>query len=234
RKNLKVRWPLTEVIFVTNDTGKQALTAFKDLILQELNVKNMTFTDDPLDFQEIIFSPNFKELGPKFKKKANDIANWMRSQTGHDAMKIANELTEKGKFTVKIEEDQIIIDKEDLEIRITEREGYSGSPFIEGNLFLNLGLNNELIKEGFVRDLIRRIQSMRKDMVLVYDAEIKVNFSQFDSEAIETIKDYASFIQEEVLATNLNFSKTKEGFTKDWKIQDPHGNIREITISILK
>ncbi|MFX0152066.1 MAG: isoleucine--tRNA ligase, partial [Candidatus Hodarchaeota archaeon] len=234
RKDLKVRWPLTEVIFVTNDTGKQALTAFKDLILQELNVKDMTFTDDPLDFQEIIFSPNFKELGPKFKKKANDIAKWMRNQTGHDAMKIANELTEKSKFTVKIKNEQIVIDKEDLEIRITEREGYSGSPFMEGNLFLNLGLNNELIKEGFVRDLIRRIQSMRKDMALVYDAEIKVNFSQSDSEAIETIKDYSSFIQEEVLATSLNFSKTKEGFTKDWKIQDPHGNIREITISIQK
>jgi isoleucyl-tRNA synthetase len=234
RKDLKVRWPLTQVIFVTNDTGKQALTAFKDLILQELNVKDMTFTDDPLDFQEIIFSPNFKQLGPKFKKKANDIANWMRSQTGHKAMEIANELTDKGNFTVKIKEDQIVIDKDDLEIRITEREGFSGSPFIEGNLFLNLELNNELIQEGFVRDLIRRIQSMRKDMALVYDAEIKVNFSQSDPEAIETIKDYSSFIQEEVLATSLNFSKTEEGFTKDWKIQDPHGNVREITISIQK
>ncbi|MFX0185652.1 MAG: DUF5915 domain-containing protein, partial [Candidatus Hodarchaeota archaeon] len=234
RKDLKVRWPLTQVIFVTNDSGKQALTAFKDLILQELNVKDMTFTDDPLDFQEIIFSPNFKQLGPKFKKKANDIANWMRSQTGHTAMEIANELTDKGTFTVKIKEEEFVIDKEDLEIRITEREGYSGSPFIEGNLFLNLELNNELIKEGFVRDLIRRIQSMRKDMALVYDVEIKVNFSKSDPEAIETIKDYSSFIQEEVLATSLNFSKSEEGFTKNWKIQDPHGNIREITISIQK
>jgi isoleucyl-tRNA synthetase len=234
RKGLKARWPLTQVIFVTNDTGKQALIAFKDLILQELNVKDMTFTDDPLDFQEIIFSPNFKQLGPKFKKKANDIANWMRSQTGYKAMEIANELTDKGTFTVKIKEGQIVIDQEDLEIRITEREGYSGSPFIEGNLFLNLELNSELIQEGFVRDLIRRIQSMRKDMALVYDAEIKVNFSQSDPEAIETIKDYSSFIQEEVLATTLNFSKTEEGFTKDWKIQDPHGNVRKITISIQK
>ncbi|MFX1516373.1 MAG: isoleucine--tRNA ligase [Promethearchaeota archaeon] len=233
QKGLKARWPLPQVIFVTNDEGKEALVTLKSLILQELNVKDMTFTDDPLEFQEIIFSPRFKKLGPKFKKNANDIATWMRSQRGKKAKDIADQITQKGSYQVTIKGEVFEISKDDLEIKITEREGYSGASFSHGDLFLNLELTEDLINEGFVRDLIRRIQSMRKDMELEYDAEIKVNISKTDSNIIEVIKNYSHLIKEEVLAESLDFQPSQEGFTKQWHIQDPHDNIREITITIL-
>ena len=234
QKGLKARWPLPQVIFVTNAEGKEALVTLKDLILQELNVKDMTFTDDPLEFQEIIFSPNFKQLGPKFKKNANTVANWMRNQKGQTAKEIADKIAQKEVYQINIDGNDFEIHKDDLEIRITEREGFSGTAFSHGDLFLNLELTEELIHEGFVRDLIRRIQSMRKDMELEYDAEITVNFSKADSKTIEIISNYSTLIKEEVLAHELNFLTSQEGFTKEWKIQDPHDNIREVIINIQK
>jgi len=74
KKDLKVRWPLQQVVIVTNATGKKAVTAFKTLIMQELNVKALEFSNDPLSFQDIEFAPNFKNLGPKFKKNANAVS----------------------------------------------------------------------------------------------------------------------------------------------------------------
>ncbi|MHA2203476.1 MAG: DUF5915 domain-containing protein, partial [Candidatus Hodarchaeales archaeon] len=206
----------------------------KDLILQELNVKDMNFTDDPLEFQEIIFSPNFKQLGPKFKNDANTVATWMRSQKGQKAKEIADQITQEGSYQITIEKNAFEINKDDLEIKITEREGYSGASFSLGDLFLNLDLTEDLINEGFVRDLIRRIQSMRKDMELEYDAEITVNFSKTDTKIIEIINNYSTLIKEEVLALKLDFLASQEGFTKEWNIQDPHDNIRQITINIQK
>jgi isoleucyl-tRNA synthetase len=234
QKGLKARWPLPQVIFVVNDEGKEALVTLKELILQELNVKDMTFTDDPLEFQEIIFSPNFKQLGPKYKKSANAVATWMRRQRGQKARDIADQITQKGSYCVAIEGNDFEISKEDLEIRITEREGYSGASFSHGDLFLNLELTEDLINEGFVRDLIRRIQSMRKDMELEYDTEIIINISKTDPKIIEVINNYSTLIKEEVLAEKLDFQASEKGFTKEWSIQDPHENIREITISIQK
>ncbi|MFX1506209.1 MAG: isoleucine--tRNA ligase [Promethearchaeota archaeon] len=234
QKGLKARWPLPQVIFVSNKEGKEALVTLKDIILQELNVKDMTFTDDPLEFQEIIFSPKFKILGPKFKKKANTVASWMRSQKGKEAKEIADQITQKGSYKVTIEGEAFEISKDDLEIKITEREGYSGASFSHGDLFLNLELTVDLINEGFVRDLIRRIQSMRKDMELEYDDEIIVNISKTDSKIVEVIKNHSALIKEEVLAHRLEFLTSQEGFTKEWKIQDPLDHIREITISLQK
>jgi isoleucyl-tRNA synthetase len=232
KKDLKVRWPLQQVVIVTNDAGKKAIKSFKDLILQELNVKSLDFSDDPLTFQDIELSPNFKQLGPKFKKNANNVAAWMKSQKGMDAKEIANILTEKGTYKALINGKRVTISEEDLEVRITEKEGFGGSSFKEGDLFLNLALSEELVQEGFVRDLIRRIQSMRKDLELVYDAEISVHFTKLDSDIKEVISKYSQLIQDEVLATSLEFSAKKKGFKKDWTIQDPDGNSREVTIKI--
>jgi len=233
KKDLKARWPLSQVIFVTNAEGKKALTTFEDLILQELNVKKINFTDNPLEFQEIIFSPKFKELGPKYKKNANVVANWIKSQKGQTAKDIAEELSKKGSYTTTINGNTFKISNSDLEIRITEKEGFSGSSFCHGDLFLDLSPTKDLIQEGFVRDLIRRIQSMRKDMELDYDAEIFVSFTKTETETNKIIEKYSTLIMEEVLAKNLDFSSQK-GFIKDWTIQDPTGKVREISIILNK
>ena len=232
RKNLKARWPLQEVILVSSATGKKAITSCKDLIMQELNVKSLEFSDDPLAFQDIEFAPNFKQLGPKFKKNANDVATWMKAQKGSTAKEIAQVLNEKGEYQATINEEELTINKDDLEVRITEKEGYSGSSFKEGDLFLNLTQSDALIHEGFVRDLIRRIQSMRKDLELVYDANISVHLTKLDATTKKIVKEYTSLIQDEVLATNLDFSVIKEGFKKDWSIKDPQGKTRNVSISI--
>jgi isoleucyl-tRNA synthetase len=233
QKDLKARWPLSQVIFVANEQGKDALTAFEDLILQELNVKAIDFTDDPLEFQEIIFSPNFKRLGPRFKKNANTVATWMKNQKGQKAKDIAETLSKKGTYNATISGKTLEILNDDLEIRITEKEGFSGASFSHGNLFLDLTINEELTHEGFIRDLIRRIQSMRKDMELAYDTEIILSFSNTDEETNDIITQFLELIKDEVLAIVLEFSSRK-GFTKDWAIQDSHGKTREVRISLEK
>jgi len=232
KKDMKVRWPLQKIVIVTNKTGKKAVTAFKTLIMQELNVKALEFSNDPLSFQDIEFAPQFKKLGPKFKKNANAVATWMKAQKGSDSKKIAQTLEETGEYVIEIDGKKVTISSEDLEVRITEKEGYSGSPFQEGDLFLNLEMNSDLIQEGFVRDLIRRIQSMRKDLELIYDAEIELNLTKLGVETKKIVKAYSNLIKEEVLATKLSFTSKKKGFKKDWIIQDPEGKDRSITINI--
>jgi isoleucyl-tRNA synthetase len=232
KKDLKVRWPLQKVVIVTNKTGEKAVTAFKTLIMQELNVKALEFSNDPLSFQDIEFAPQFKKLGPKFKKNANAVAKWMKAQKGSDSKEIAQTLEETGEFVIEIEGKKVTISSDDLEVRITEKEGYSGSPFKEGDLFLNLEMTSDLIQEGFVRDLIRRIQSMRKDLELIYDAEIELNLTKLDVETKEIVKTYSELIKQEVLASKLDFTSKKKGFKKDWIIQDPEEKNRNITINI--
>jgi len=232
RKDIKLRWPLSQVIFVCDDHAKKALTSLQELVKQELNVKEIIFSDNPLEFQEITFSPNFKTLGPKYKKHANSVASWIKTQSGQKAKEIADTLKKEGKYSTEIEGEQITIDTDDLDIRIIEREGYSGASFEHGNLFLNLDLSEDLRKEGFVRDVIRRIQSMRKDLELPYDAEISVHVSEIDEESRKTIQDFTPLIQEEVLALSLDFKEAKKGFKKEWNIVDPSGNTHQLTITI--
>jgi isoleucyl-tRNA synthetase len=232
KKDLKVRWPLQQVVIVTNSTGKKAVTAFKTLIMQELNVKALEFSNDPLSFQDIEFAPNFKKLGPKFKKSANAISTWMKAQKGADSKKIAKILKENGEHKIEIGGKEVTINSDDLELRIIEKEGFIGSPFQEGDLFLNLTMTPELIQEGFVRDLIRRIQSMRKDLELIYDAEIELHLTKLDAQTKKIVNAYSNLIKEEVLASKLVFTSNKKGFKKDWTIQDPEGKDRNITINV--
>ncbi|MHA1454259.1 MAG: isoleucine--tRNA ligase, partial [Promethearchaeota archaeon] len=212
KKDLKVRWPLQQVVIVTNSTGKKAVTAFKTLIMQELNVKALEFSNDPLSFQDIEFAPNFKKLGPKFKKSANAVSTWMKAQKGADSKKIAKILKENGEHKIEIGGKEVTINSDDLELRIIEKEGFSGSPFQEGDLFLNLAMTPELIQEGFVRDLIRRIQSMRKDLELIYDAEIELHLTKLDAQTKKIVNAYSNLIKEEVLASKLVFTSNKKGF----------------------
>ncbi|MHA1993708.1 MAG: isoleucine--tRNA ligase [Candidatus Hodarchaeales archaeon] len=232
KKDLKARWPLQEVIIVSSASGKKAVTSCKDLVMQELNVKSLEFSNNPLEFQDIELAPNFKQLGPKYKKNANDVATWMKAQKGSTAKEIAQILEEKGEYQVTINGEELIIDKDDLEVRITEKEGFSGASFKEGDLFLNLSLTDELIQEGFVRDLIRRIQSMRKDLELAYDANISVHVTKLNPNTKKIVTKYTSLIKDEVLATDLDFSATKKGFKKEWAIQDPQGKTRKVSITI--
>lgn len=232
QKNIKTRWPLSQVIFVANDNGKAALTVLKDLVTQELNVKEIIFTDDPLAFQEIEFAPNFEKIGPKYKNKANNVATWMRSQKGQKSKDIANLLNNQGSYRAMINGEEVFVEKDDLEIRTIEKEGYTGASFDGGDLFLNLELTEELINEGFVRDLIRRIQSMRKDLQLPYDAEITLNLN-VDPTTSKVIENHSSLIKSEVLASRMEFSISTEGLVKEWTILDPTGTSREVQINIV-
>ncbi|MFW9778114.1 MAG: isoleucine--tRNA ligase [Candidatus Heimdallarchaeota archaeon] len=233
QKNIKVRWPLGQVVFVANEIGKPALTRLKELVVQELNVKEMIFTDDPLAFQEIVFSPNFDKIGPKHKGKANNIAKWMRDQKGQNSKDIADILNEQGFYKAKINGEEVTIEQEDLEIRITEKEGYTGASFEGGDLFLNLELTEELINEGFVRDLVRRIQSMRKDLQLPYDAEIALKL-KVDQQTARVIESYSTLIKTEVLASQVEFSTSDKGLVKEWTILDPKGTTRDVKINVVQ
>jgi len=156
----------------------------------------------------------------------------MKAQKGAESKKIASILKENNEYPVKIDGKEVMISSDDLELRITEKEGYGGSPFQEGDLFLNLEMTRELIQEGFVRDLIRRIQSMRKDLELIYDAEIELHLTKLDAQTKKIINTYSDLIKEEVLASKLDFTSKKKGFRKDWIIQDPEGKDRNITINV--
>lgn len=231
KKDYKSRWPLKEAIFVVNKEGKKAIKVMEEHIKAELNIKSIVFADDPLEFQDISLVPNFKELGPIFKKQANKIANWIRSQDESSAKEIAGKIKDLGKVTVSINGEDVELTDNFLSLRIVEKEGYAGGTFGEGNIFLNLTQDDELIREGFVRDIIRRVQSMRKDMELVYDAQVTLSLV-LEKETKKMIQGYEDLIKEEVLSKEITFSKLKSGFSQDWEIVDPTGTIHNVYISL--
>ena len=122
-------------------------------------------------------------------------------------------------FTIETEVGSFKILEEHIEIISSGREGYSDAAFEGGQVFIKTELTPELIQEGLVRDIIRRVQSMRKDADLEYTQNIKLYY-QGDKEIKEAIETWVDYIKTETLSTMIKTGVVKHGVTSKWEIDD--------------
>ncbi len=195
---------------------------FTDIIASELNVKAVEYTDDVRDFTTYTFKPQLKTLGPKYGKILGDIRAKLTELEGNAAM---DELNEKGYITLNAGGADIQLEKEDLLIEMKQMEGFVANSDKGVTVVLDTNLTPELIEEGFVRELISKIQTMRKEADFEVMDRINVYVSGNDKIA-DIMERNSSQIKTVVLADAIVADKT-QGYSKPWDI-----NGENVTLSV--
>ncbi len=192
---------------------------FVDIIADELNVKSVEFTDDIEQFISYNIKPQLKTVGPKYGKHLGKIKTALSELNGN---KTVSDLAKVGYITLDIDGEQIKLEREDLLIESAKTEGYTSESDYGITVVLDTHLTDELIEEGFVREVISKIQTMRKDSGF----EVMDNITLYVSgnEKIENIVGKNSnFIKDEVLATDIKLEICDNA--KEWNINGEKVNI---------
>lgn len=197
---------------------------FISIVAEELNVKHVEFTTEAADFISYSFKPQMRTLGPKYGKMLNAIRTALTELDGTAAMA---ELNESGVLKLTIEGQEIELTKDDLLISTAQKEGYVAATDNGYTVVIDTNLSEELLEEGFVREIISKVQTMRKEADFEVQDHILVAYTGNDKVAAIMAKN-ADYIASEVLANSVT-EGTLDGYTKDWKI-----NGEEVTFTVKK
>jgi len=214
KANLKVRQPLRKLIVVVDKSKNDALSKMKDVILDEVNIKELVVLNDDSEIVNKSAKANFKVIGPKFSKKVNLVANLIKQL---DRNSIS--LLEKGdKVSLNVDGEEISVTKEDVEIITSEITGWVVEKEEDIITAVDTELDDDLIAEGLAREFVNRVQNMRKDAGFEVTDRIEIKFSG-NSIIVDAVKQFQSYISSETLSENLSETNNfNGGFKQDWKI----------------
>ncbi len=208
--NIKNRQPLpTMFVKAEGDLDEQ----FAAIIRDELNVKEVQLVDDVSAFTTYEFKPQLRTVGPKYGKQLNQIREALANIDGNHAME---ELKNQGHLSFDFDGVEVSLTEEDLLIESAKKEGYASD--VDGNVtvVLDTNLTESLIEEGFVREIISKIQTMRKEAG--FEVVDHIEFGLAGNEKIqELVQKNQAIIQEETLTDTIHNSLI-EGYTKNWNI----------------
>ena len=217
--NRKNRQPLS-TMYVKADTKLDVY--FTDIIKDELNVKNVVFTDDMAGFASYNFKPQLKTLGPKYGKNLGEIKNALAEISANNSGAAMADLNKNGVMKLSISIGEIELTKEDLLIEAQQKDDFC-TVFDGGvTVALDTALTPELIEEGFVREIVSKIQNMRKDSGFEVMDHINVKVSGNDK-LIDVINKNAESISGDVLAESITVGDTAN--SKLWDINGEQINI---------
>lgn len=193
---IKVRQPLSKVII--DGKYKKIISDLSDLIIEELNVKEVIFEDDLSQFMNFELKPNFREVGKLLGSKVKSFSKYLNSV---DAKKLLDDL-ENGPVKIEIDGEEIEINKDYVLVNIRSKKGFDVN--MANNIFviLDTDLNEELINEGYVREFISKIQQFRKKLDLDVLDNIEISFVS-DKEVTEALFNDEEFIKSETLAKKI-------------------------------
>lgn len=202
-EKLKVRQPLSTVeVVLANDLHREWLKSHSAILCEELNVKQVEFTQDADEYIDYQIQPNFKRLGPRVGKLLPALKRVL-GQT--DAAALLGRLQKDGAFTLTIEGESLTLDSDDIQVRLTAKEGWAAAQGKLCVVVLNTELTPELIQEGYIRDLVRLIQDQRKELDLEYTARIEVGVETASAELKKAVEHFSDYIQGETLASRVSF-----------------------------
>ena len=208
--NIKNRQPIGEMYI---NSPIQLEKMYIEIIADELNVKNVQFVDDIGKFISYTFKPQLKTVGPKYGKLLNGIRKHLSELDGTAAM---SELKEQGALKFDVDGNEVVLSEEDLLIETAQMENFVAESYGEVSVILNTNLTPELIEEGFVREIISKVQKMRKEAD--FEVTDKICLSAKDnSKIVDLMKAHEEEIKSEVLAKEMILGETK-GYEKEWNI----------------
>ena len=197
---------------------------YTDIIADELNVKEVKFADDVESFISYSFKPQLRTVGPKYGKLLGGIKQALTDIDGTAAMK---ELKSNGVLKLDINGNDVELTEEDLLIETAQTEGYVSESDGDTSVVLDTNLTPELIEEGFVREIISKIQTMRKEAGFEVMDKIKV-YAHGNDKIQEVMKAHEDEIKSEVLADEMVLGET-DGYVKEWNI-----NKETVTMGVKK
>ena len=208
--NIKNRQPIGKMYVKAED---ELESFYKEIVEEELNVKEVEFKDDVSSYTTYIFKPQLRTVGPKYGKFLKQIQAALASLDGNKAMA---ELKANGELKLSEVSDEVVLTEEDLLITMTQMEGYVTENDNNMTVVLDTNLTPELLEEGFVREIISKLQTMRKDAGFEVMDHIKVTYEANDK-VTEIFDRNKEAIMGDVLAVSIEKSALS-GFEKEWKI----------------
>ncbi len=230
--NMKQRQPISKMYVKAEITHKAADGSVKEgmsefyteIMEDELNVKNVIFTSDVRNFTSYTFKPQLKTLGRRFGSRLNALKELLATIDGNKAM---DELNENNTLTITLDGETEVLEKDDLLIEAAQMEGYVADSDHGITVVLDTNLTEELIEEGFVREVISKVQTMRKDAGFEVMDHITISIQNNEKVATLVAKNAAQ-IQGIVLADSIVYEEL-DGFMKEWNL-----NGEDVKITVKK
>ena len=215
--NIKNRQPIGNMYV----KAENVLSPFYvEIIEDELNVKAVEFKDDVEEFVSYSFKPQLKTVGPKYGKLLGKIKEALSNLDGHKAMQ---ELNTDGALNFDFDGEKVVLGREDLLIETAKNDNFVTEADNKVTVVLDIRLDDALLEEGFVRELISKIQTMRKEAGFEVVDHIVLSQSGNDRIA-EIIKKNEAVIKNDTLADEIVYNNV-EGYTKDWNLNGEHTSL---------
>jgi isoleucyl-tRNA synthetase len=203
---IKVRQPLSKMI--VDGKYKETIGGLTDLIEEELNLKEVVYEDNLSDFMNYSLKPDFKVAGPVLGKNVKLLGKALATV---DPMEVVSKLETDGQMTIEFEGETLPIKKDFIDVRISAKEGFNVQMFNNQFIILDTSLNQDLLDEGYARELVSRIQQLRKSSGFEVMDRIKVSYSA-DDEFSAAVKKYEDFIKVETLTDEMMVADNGETF----------------------
>ena len=225
RSNLKVRQPLARISIPASEELKNLVLESRDVVLDEINVKEIEFVDEDSPLIEKTATPNFRQLGPRFGKSVNKVAARIREMTGPEIASFERD----GRFETELDGSTVVLEREDLSTTTKDIEGWVVESTNDITVALDTTLTQSLVDEGFAREFVNRVQNMRKDAGFEVTDRIRIGFKADErlSEAIQNMSDY---VRSETLALDLNSMESTPLETEHVSEHEIDGRVCEIGI----
>jgi len=221
----KLRWPVKNITVVSEDEKiLEAVKSLEGVVIDQANTKKLDVTRE-FERMKINAKPNPKTLGPRLR---GDMPLAMKKLQETDGSEVKSTIEHEGSYTLKIKGKEIQLGEDDIIFETELPEDIVTAKFEGGSVFVDTKLTHEILSEAMARELIRRIQDMRKDLDLDVEAHINVDI-KCSKKFQDLVKAHEEFIKNEVRAKTLSFKGEKIGYTKEWKISD-----EKLAISILE
>jgi len=215
--NIKGRYPLQSASIVCTKEIEKSTKPLLDLLKEELNVKTINYAQDTIAFMTKTVKPNYAHLGPKYKEKAKSIVQILSTKDTHQ---LYQQLQKKKEVIFTVGAEKIRLTPEDFEIAEHEKEHFAKATVQDIILFLDTTLTPMLEAEGLAREIIRRIQSMRKELNLHVEDRIQTEIA-LDKLKTTALQDWVDYIKEETRSKIVSFVDKPTGtLLKKWMIDE--------------
>jgi isoleucyl-tRNA synthetase len=214
---IKVRQPLREAVIVADERERRSIERLEDLVLDELNVKEISYVSDPEELGEYEVKPNYRTLGPRFGSKMSDVAKAIQSL---DPAAVASTLDRGEAVEVSIDGRSESLGPDDLTLVMLPKGGYQLERQANYAVALKLDLDEDLRREGVAREVVHAVQNARKGAGLQVEDRIELTLSGA-GELLDAVRDHADYVAGETLAARLELdgSRVEEAHTETARIE---------------
>jgi isoleucyl-tRNA synthetase len=198
---IKVRQPLREAVIVADERERASIARLEDLVLDELNVKEVSYVSEAEELAEYELKPNYRTLGPRFGPRMTHVASAIDAL---DPAGVAAALDRGDPVHISIDGREETLGADDITLVMLPRSGYQLERQANYAVALKLDLDEELRREGVAREVVHAVQNARKGAGLQVEDRIELTLSG-DAALIAAVRDYADYVAGETLATRLDF-----------------------------